>query len=108
MLVFGIACGPAAIAIPPAPPVDIRMNGNIFSKTEISIPKGGSVQWTNDSSVAHTVTFTDALRLPTDNGRFSKKVEVAGVVARSFPAGGTYFFFCMIHPSMQGQITVGP
>ena len=84
------------------------MNGNAFNLTAIVIPTGGSVQWTNDSLVGHTVTFTDALRIPTDNGAFNKKVDVGASVTRSFPTAGTYFFFCMIHPSMQGQVAVGP
>jgi plastocyanin len=100
------ACGPAAA---PAPaPVDVRIvSTNDFSLHAIAIPVGGSVQWTNDSAVTHTVTFTDSLRIPTDNGTFNKRVEPAASVSRAFPTAGTYAFFCMIHPGMQGTVTVG-
>jgi plastocyanin len=101
MVLLAAACAPAA------PPVDVRIiSTNDFSAHAITVPVGGSVQWTNDSAVTHTVTFTDALRIPTDNGTFNKRVEPAASVTRSFPTAGTYAFFCMIHPGMQGTITV--
>jgi plastocyanin len=106
IVLLAAACAPAAA--PAAPPVDVRIiSTNDFSQHAIIVPVGGSVQWTNDSAVTHTVTFTDALRIPVDNGTFNKKVEPAASVTRSFPAAGTYAFFCMIHPGMQGTITVG-
>jgi plastocyanin len=106
IVLLAAACAPAAA--PAAPPVDVRIiSTNDFSMHAITVPVGGSVQWTNDSAVTHTVTFTDALRIPADNGTFNKKVEPGASVTRSFPAAGTYAFFCMIHPGMQGTITVG-
>ena len=106
VVLLAAACAPAAA--PAAQPVDVRIIGtNDFSEHAITVPVGGSVKWTNDSAVTHTVTFTDALRIPADNGTFNKKVDPAASVTRSFPTAGTYAFFCMIHPGMQGTITVG-
>jgi len=100
------ACTTAA---PATPPVDVRItNANDFSLHDIALKTGGSVKWTNDSAVGHTVTFTDSFRIPTDNGTFNKKVDVAASVSRTFPTAGTYLFFCQIHAGMQGTITVGP
>ena len=100
------ACTTAAPAVPP---VDVRItNANDFSLHDIALKTGGSVKWTNDSQVGHTVTFTDSFRIPTDNGTFNKKVDVAASVSRTFPTAGTYLFFCQIHAGMQGTITVGP
>ena len=100
------ACTPVAPAIPP---VDVRItNANDFSLHDIALKAGGSVKWTNDSAVGHTVSFTDSFRIPTDNGTFNKKVDVAASVSRTFPTAGTYLFFCQIHAGMQGTITVGP
>jgi plastocyanin len=109
IVLVAAACAPAATPAPAAPPVDVRIvSTNDFSLHAITVPLGGSVRWTNDSAVTHTVTFTDALRIPADNGTFNKRVEPAASVTRTFPAAGTYAFFCMIHPGMQGTITVGP
>ena len=100
------ACTSAA---PAAPPTDVRItNTNDFSLRDIALKTGGSVKWTNDSAVAHTVTFTDSFRIPADNGTFNKKVDVAASVSRTFATAGTYLFYCQIHPGMQGTITVGP
>ena len=96
-------------AAPAAPPVDVRItNTNDFSLHDIALKTGGSVKWTNDSQVGHTVTFTDSFRIPTDNGTFNKKVDLGASVSRTFPTAGTYLFFCQIHAGMQGTITVGP
>jgi plastocyanin len=107
VLLVAAACAPVAAPPPASPPVEVLLAGNAFSQTAITLPVGGTVRWTNDSAVSHTVTFTDALRIPADNGTFNRKVDVGVAVSRSFPTVGTYFFFCMIHPGMQGQITVG-
>ena len=79
-----------------------------LSLHDIALKTGGSVKWTNDSQVGHTVTFTDSFRIPTDNGTFNKKVDLGASVSRTFPTAGTYLFFCQIHAGMQGTITVGP
>jgi plastocyanin len=108
LLVALLLAACATSAAPASPPIDVRItNANDFSLHAITVPVGGSVKWTNDSAVSHTVTFTDSFRIPADNGTFSKKVDVAGSVSRAFPAAGTYSFFCMIHPGMQGTVTVG-
>ena len=106
VVLLAAACAPAAA--PQPPPADVRIiSTNDFSDHAITVPAGGSVKWTNDSAVAHTVTFTDALRIPSDNGTFNKRVEPGASVTRAFPTAGTYAFFCMIHPGMQGTVTVG-
>lgn len=112
VLLIGAACAPAvAPAVAPAPTgpaFDVRITkDNDFSDHAITLPTGGTVRWTNDSAVSHTVTFTDALRIPADNGTFNKKVDIGTGVSRTFPVAGTYLFFCLIHPGMQGQVTVG-
>src|SRR5438552_9078164 len=99
------ACTTAA---PAAPPVDVRItNANDYSLHDIALKSGGSVKWTNDSAVGHTVTFTDSFRIPTDNGTFNKKIDTSKSVSRTFPTAGTFLFFCQIHAGMQGTITVG-
>ncbi len=82
------SCTPAA---PAGPPVDVRItNANDFSLHDIALKTGATVKWTNDSAVGHTVTFTDSFRIPTDNGTFNKKVDVAASVSRTFAnAAGT-------------------
>ena len=104
-----VACAPATPAADSAPAAaDVRItNANDFSLHDIAIKMGQTVKWTNDSAVSHTVTFTDSFRIPADNGTFNKKVDPAVSVSRAFPTAGTYLFFCMIHPGMQGTITVG-
>ena len=63
-----------------------------------TVKAGGTVTWTNNDRVTHTVTFdgTDI------------KVKSAETYSRSYPAAGTFEYKCGIHPTMFGSVVVVP
>jgi len=72
-----------------------------FAPADIDIPVGTRVEWANDDPFAHTVTARD--------GAFdSGNLETGGTFSRSFAQPGTFEYFCAIHPSMTGTVTVTP
>lgn len=69
---------------------------------DLSVGAGETVTVTNSDGVVHTLTSVDAVF---DTG------NLAGGASGSFIApevAGTYSFFCAIHPSMTGTLTVTP
>lgn len=66
----------------------------------ITVSGGTAINVTNRDGVAHTLTATDG---GFDTGSIGGN-GTAGLVAPTAP--GTYSFFCSIHPSMQGSLTV--
>jgi plastocyanin len=69
-----------------------------FDPAMTTVKAGGTVVWTNNDVVAHTVTFTDAANSPILNrgDKFS----------RTFTSPGTYSYICSIHPFMHGTVVV--
>jgi plastocyanin len=83
------ATGPAAVAI-----VDVS-----FQPASIDVAAGTTVTWTNDDGFGHTVTATD--------GAFNSGVLDGGAsFSQIFSEPGTFEYFCAIHPSMTGTVTV--
>ena len=71
-----------------------------FSPQTFTLPAGATVTWTNRDNMAHTVTSAD--------NRFSKSpvLKPGQSFSNTFPATGTYSYFCSIHPRMTGKIIV--
>lgn len=72
-----------------------------FSPANISVKKGTTVTWTNQDSMAHTVTETDGKTGP-DSGNLEKGQSYTF----TFTSPGTYKYDCSIHTSMTGTVTV--
>lgn len=91
----------ADTAAPPAAPspVAISIEGFAFTSTNPVAP-GSPIAVTNLDGSPHTLTAT--------NGEFNTGTlgqdESANFAAPTAP--GTYEFFCVIHPSMTGQLVV--
>ncbi len=71
----------------------------------VSINAGDTVIWRNDDNAAHTVTSGS----PTDgpDGTFDSSLFVAGATFEiTFDDSGSYDYFCMVHPWMQGNVQV--
>lgn len=91
---------------PAAPPVvdagtaAITIEGFAFSSLGATTP-GVSITVTNADGAAHTLTAV--------NGEFDTGlIGGSGTASFAAPAGaGTYEFFCELHPSMTGTLTVG-
>ena len=72
-----------------------------YDPQRIEVPVGTTVDWTNDDPFAHTVTA--------DDGAFDSGTMDAGqIFSHVFDDPGTFDYFCAIHPSMTGTVTVTP
>ena len=76
-----------------------------FVPSTVVIALGGTVTWENTDNAAHTATGGT----PTDgpSGAFDSSLVMAGgSFAQTFDSEGTYPYFCMVHPWMQGTVVV--
>ena len=72
---------------------------------EVTVDVGGEVTWSNDDSAAHTVTAGSAADGP--SGVFDSSLFMAGTTfSHKFEEAGTYPYFCMVHPWMEGVVIV--
>jgi len=72
---------------------------------DVSINAGDTVIWSNTDTAAHTVTSGS----PTDgpDGTFDSSLFMAGATFEAtFDDSGSYDYFCMVHPWMQGNVQV--
>jgi plastocyanin len=91
---------PVAEAAPGATEVSIA--GFLFGPTELMVQVGDTVTWTSSDDTQHTVTGREAAKAVLD----SASLRQAGTYEARFDAPGTYEYFCVFHPNMQGTITV--
>ncbi len=76
-----------------------------FIPYEVTVDVGGEVTWSNDDTAAHTVTAGSAADGP--SGVFDSSLFMAGTTfSHTFEAEGVFPYFCMVHPWMQGIVTV--
>jgi plastocyanin len=91
------------VSVPDQPDATVRQTDQLlFEPTWISVRSGHVVEWINDSSVVHNVTFNDpALVSPTMNSQNRYAVL--------FQRPGTYTYRCTFHvPSMTATVVVTP
>ena len=74
---------------------------NSFSPQSVTIPRTGSVTWTNSTGLLHNVTFTPATGVPADIPSYS-----SGSQARDFNTVGTFAYQCTLHSGMSGTVVV--
>ena len=77
-----------------------------FIPNPVTIPMGGTVTWENVDNAAHTVTSGSPADGP--DGVFDSSLIMAGgaTFSHTFDDVGTYDYFCMVHPWMQGSVIV--
>lgn len=76
----------------------VSIQGFAFEPPDLQIAAGTEVTWTNDDPTAHTVTA--------DDGSFDSGAIEPGKTF-SVAIDGSVTYFCAIHPTMKGSITVG-
>ena len=81
------------------PPVEIIIEDPGFDPATLCVPPGTTVRWTNEGSVAHTVTSSDGLF---DSG----PLDPGESFDYYFDELGVFSYFCSIHPSKTGQVIV--
>ena len=76
-----------------------------FIPSMVTIDVGGEVTWENDDTAAHTVTSGTPAGGP--DGHFDSSLVMAGSsFSHTFDEAGTFDYFCMVHPWMQGMVMV--
>jgi len=81
----------------------VNIKGFAFSPATLNITKGTKVTITNQDSATHTFT-SGANR--TKDGKFDQQVTGSNETTITFDTPGTFEYFCTIHSSMKGTITV--
>jgi plastocyanin len=76
------------------------IKGFSFQPDVLKVKVGAKVTWTNDDTVAHTVTADT-------NSFASGNLQSGRSFSFTFTRPGTYAYHCSIHPSMHGSVVVG-
>jgi plastocyanin len=76
----------------------ITISKMTFNPSQITVKTGADVRWVNADSVIHRIKFLDDTKSPL--------LSVGQSYTRSFDTPGVYYYSCLIHPSMQGTVTV--
>jgi plastocyanin len=103
ILAVGCAAQPASSPSPAVAGTQITIKGFAFNPNQPSVVKGATITWTNDDGTTHTVTSGVPGSL---SGKFDQRVEAGKTFSFTFTETGTYEFFCNIHNSMRGTVTV--
>jgi plastocyanin len=83
----------------PTSPDVVEIGDFAFSPAGVEVGTGSEVTWRNVDPTAHTVTARD--------GSFdSGTVDAGSTFSTTFEEGGTFRYFCQIHPTMQGTVRV--
>jgi len=78
---------------------------NCFVPSTVTIEAGEAVTWDNTDTAAHTATGGTAADGP--SGVFDSSLIMAGgSYSHTFDTAGTYVYFCMVHPWMEGTVIV--
>jgi amicyanin len=90
-----------ASAQPKPATAEVAIDNFSFSPTELTIPAGTTVTWTNRDDIPHTVVSSD------DPKAFKSKVmDTDEKFSFTFSKPGTYPYFCSVHPKMVGKVVV--
>lgn len=71
-----------------------------FSPPEATVNVGGRIEWRNNGTLVHDVTF--------DDGTFAWTLYSNSATTRTFNSQGDFSYHCSIHPWMTGTVTVDP
>ncbi len=72
-----------------------------FAPSQVTVARGGSVAWTNNTGFTHSVVFSQATGAPSDIPAFTE-----GVASRTFQTAGTFSYHCSQHSGMNGTVVV--
>lgn len=80
----------------------INIRNMMFTPSQITVAKGGTVTWTNNDTTTHTVVDD----LSNVGGPDSGNIPPGGTYSFTFNKTGSFQYHCTIHPSMRGTIVV--
>ena len=101
LIVFSISCQ----ATPPtegetaSTSTEINISGFAFAPAIVTVTVGTTVTWTNLDWERHTITSETDLF---DSGNLARNATFS----YSFADRGTFSYYCAIHPSMRGKVSV--
>jgi len=78
----------------------VMMKNIQFNPKTVSVPKGGTVKWTNDDSVGHDVTGSDF------KSGAAGGLSQGDAFSHTFNQAGSFKYRCTVHPGMEGTVTV--
>jgi plastocyanin len=100
LLVIGLLVGVTSAVAQSNQQDTVSIRDFSFEPAQLSVEPGTTVTWTNEGNEPHTVTA--------DNGLFDSRVLNPGEsYSVQFDGMGTVTYYCTLHPSMRGRITVG-
>ena len=78
-----------------------------FSPNPIQIQPGTTVVWSNNDNTPHTITSGMGLN-DTNKGKAfdSGPIAIGKTYSHKFDVAGTYDYFCTLHPTMVGTVSV--
>jgi len=77
----------------------IGIKDHIFVPANLTVPAGSKVTWVNHDADPHTVVE--------ENNKFhSGALDTNDNYSYTFMTPGTYKYFCTLHPTMLGSVTV--
>ena len=79
----------------------VEIKNTAYNPATVTAKVGGKVTWTNNDSVAHTVTLDD-------NSADSGNLAAGSTFDHTFATAGTFAYHCKIHSSMHGTVSVTP
>ena len=75
-----------------------------YAPNPVQVSVGGTVTWTNDDSVPHTVTSGEN---GTPDQRFDSGIMApTATFEYTFTEAGDYPYFCLLHPNQVGTVSV--
>jgi plastocyanin len=76
-----------------------------FQPNPAGVMKNGTVTWTNEDTVTHTVTSGNGIADPNMGKEFDSGL-LGKTFSFMFSKTGVYAYFCQVHPTMVGEIIV--
>jgi plastocyanin len=96
---LSLGAAPAAAGGPsPGGPLS-SIHDRIYAPSAITVAEGQTITWRNETLGPHTVTSTSELF---NSGR----IEGGTSYSLKFSNAGTFDYYCTVHPTMKGVVTV--
>lgn len=84
--------------------VQVVIDTFLFGPDPVEVPAGGTIRWTNEDEILHTVT---AGTREAATGRFDEDLDGAGSTATvRFDDPGEHAYHCAIHAGMDATVVV--
>jgi plastocyanin len=108
----------AAAAISPvlAATIKVSIADKQFTPAKIIVAQGDTVTWTVEKAIGEPHTVTSGTPAGSDKGAafdsqttdadLTKLKDVGGTFSFTFDKAGTYAYFCIVHPTMTGEVLV--